>query len=66
MSVRDEELEVCSPNLYLEKLLQLRATRPKDWAVLSPSAKLSALAYESQRRKAMEREAMPDEGAEAA
>ena len=62
MSVRDEELEVCAPNLYLEKLLQLRTTRPKDWAALSPSAKLAALNYESQRRQTLER----DEGAEAA
>ena len=56
----EELLQGCPENIYLEKLLSLRTSRPKDWNLLSPSSKLAALNYEAQRRKAAEeRSAQP-------
>lgn len=51
----DEQLEPgCPPNAYLDKLLELRTVRPKDWNLLAPATKLSALHYEARRRRTVE------------
>lgn len=49
-------LQGCPENLYLERLLSLRTSRPNDWNLLSPSSKLAALNYEAQRRRTIEEE----------
>ncbi len=40
------------PNGFYERLIEMRRTRPQDFAVLSPAAKLALGAYESAKRRA--------------
>lgn len=46
-----QTIEACPVNPFYEKVLSLRASRPKSWAVLSPATKLAALHYEAARRQ---------------
>lgn len=49
-------------NLFFEKLLKMRETKPKDWEILSPAMRLSALQYEAGRREFERLENLRDEG----
>ncbi len=40
------------PSPFYEKLIAMRASRPKDFAVLSPAAKLALGHYEAAKRRA--------------
>jgi len=39
-------------NLFMERLIELRATRPKSFATLSPAVKLALGHYEASKRRA--------------
>lgn len=47
-----------APNAFMEKLLELRSTKPKDFALISPNMRLSLLYYEAGRREHLRLEAM--------
>ncbi len=53
MSKKDvEDAQGCPPNAFMDKLLELRSTKPEVWRSFAPATKLSALEYERQRRQA--------------
>lgn len=40
------------PNAFMERLIEMRATRPKSFATLSPASKLALGHYEAAKRHA--------------
>jgi hypothetical protein len=54
--MKEEVIKPCPEHPYMEKLLTLRACNPRAWRTLSVAARLSALTYEAQRRRAKELE----------
>ena len=48
---RETVLPIREPNAFMEKLLTLRSTKPREFALISPSMKLSLLHYEAGRRE---------------
>jgi len=52
ITIPDLESAPFAPNGFYERLIELRRTRPQDFAVLSSASKLALGAYESAKRRA--------------